>query len=232
MPSTIMNSLLHSAPPALHFPPLEHDGIPAAGFNQLKTHLRVLANITSKRKPKGQTDDYHSTLRALNSKGTGHYMVDSSVNEELVAGGNVKEGDLVLEIGPGTGSLTNMFVVLLVQLFLLLKRGSYMAALVRERFAEFDRVKFHQIHLQQHYPNASTAHAKSGVDAAIVAFKLKKTMDYPRVSSIKSFVSMECLKKNSIDSAREPPMQEFDGRTRVFCIDDDDDDGGGAGGGK
>lgn len=34
-------------------------------------------------------------------------MVNGSVNEELVAAANVKEGDFVLEIGPGTGSLTN-----------------------------------------------------------------------------------------------------------------------------
>lgn len=37
-------------------------------------------------------------------------MVNGSVNEELVAAANVKEGDAVLEIGPGTGSLTNALV--------------------------------------------------------------------------------------------------------------------------
>lgn len=37
-------------------------------------------------------------------------MLNGSVNEELVAAANVKEGDIVLEIGPGTGSLTNALV--------------------------------------------------------------------------------------------------------------------------
>lgn len=34
-------------------------------------------------------------------------MLNSSINEELVDAADVKEGDVVLEIGPGTGSLTN-----------------------------------------------------------------------------------------------------------------------------
>lgn len=33
-------------------------------------------------------------------------MLNSKVNEELVAAAGVEEGDVVLEIGPGTGSLT------------------------------------------------------------------------------------------------------------------------------
>lgn len=37
-------------------------------------------------------------------------MLNSSVNEELVAAADVQEGDLVVEIGPGTGSLTNVLV--------------------------------------------------------------------------------------------------------------------------
>lgn len=37
-------------------------------------------------------------------------MLNASVNEELVASANVEEGDIVLEIGPGTGSLTNVIV--------------------------------------------------------------------------------------------------------------------------
>ncbi|KAL6569461.1 Ribosomal RNA small subunit methyltransferase, chloroplastic [Orobanche minor] len=281
-----MNSLLHSAPPALHFPPLAHDSSAAGGFKPLKTHLRVLANITSKRKSEAQTDDYHSTIRALNSKGRfprkslgQHYMVDSSVNEELVAAGNVKEGDIVLEIGPGTGSLTNVLVTAGATV-LAIEKDPYMAALVRERFAEFDRVKvleedFTKCYVGSHMSsilsskslmdgisssakvvanipfNISTDVVKQllpmgdifsdvilllqdetalrlvdstlksseyrpinifvnfysdpeyrikvsrtnffprpKVDAAIVAFKLKKTVDYPRVSSIKSFFSM------------------------------------------
>lgn len=37
-------------------------------------------------------------------------MLNSSINEQLVGVADVKEGDLVLEIGPGTGSLTNVLV--------------------------------------------------------------------------------------------------------------------------
>ncbi|RZC74383.1 hypothetical protein C5167_049863 [Papaver somniferum] len=56
-------------------------------------------------------DDYHATLKALNKRGRTpreslgqHYMLNSSVNDQLVSAADVKEGDVVLEIGPGTGS--------------------------------------------------------------------------------------------------------------------------------
>lgn len=39
-----------------------------------------------------------------------HYMLNSEINELLVAAADVEEGDLVLEIGPGTGSLTNVLI--------------------------------------------------------------------------------------------------------------------------
>lgn len=39
-----------------------------------------------------------------------HYMLNGIVNERLVAAANVTKGDVVLEIGPGTGSLTNVLV--------------------------------------------------------------------------------------------------------------------------
>lgn len=39
-----------------------------------------------------------------------HYMLNGSINEQLVEAAVVKEGDVVLEIGPGTGSLTNVLV--------------------------------------------------------------------------------------------------------------------------
>lgn len=37
-------------------------------------------------------------------------MLNSSINEELVNVAGVGEGDVVLEIGPGTGSLTNVLI--------------------------------------------------------------------------------------------------------------------------
>jgi 16S rRNA A1518/A1519 N6-dimethyltransferase RsmA/KsgA/DIM1 with predicted DNA glycosylase/AP lyase activity len=39
-----------------------------------------------------------------------HYMLNDEINEQLVASANVEEGDLILEIGPGTGSLTNVLI--------------------------------------------------------------------------------------------------------------------------
>ncbi|KAK1376923.1 hypothetical protein POM88_033116 [Heracleum sosnowskyi] len=68
-------------------------------------------------KPRSQEDDYHAILKPLNLKGRKprkslgqHYMLSSSINEQLVAAADVKEGDVVLEIGPGIGSLTNVLV--------------------------------------------------------------------------------------------------------------------------
>ena len=37
-------------------------------------------------------------------------MLNSKVNEQLSSAADVGEGDLVLEIGPGTGSLTNILI--------------------------------------------------------------------------------------------------------------------------
>lgn len=39
-----------------------------------------------------------------------HYMMNSSINEKLAAAAQVGDGNLVLEIGPGTGSLTNVLI--------------------------------------------------------------------------------------------------------------------------
>lgn len=39
-----------------------------------------------------------------------HYMLNSDINDQLAAAAKVKEGDFVLEIGPGTGSLTNVLL--------------------------------------------------------------------------------------------------------------------------
>ena len=41
---------------------------------------------------------------------TQHYMVNEQVNIDMVEAAGIQPGDLVLEIGPGTGSLTNALV--------------------------------------------------------------------------------------------------------------------------
>ncbi|KAB1214447.1 Ribosomal RNA small subunit methyltransferase A [Morella rubra] len=92
-------------------------------------------------------DDYYATLKALNSKGRTprkslgqHYMLNSEVNEKLVSAANVEEGDVVLEIGPGTGSLTNVLINA-GAIVLAIEKDPHMAALVSERFASTDRLK-------------------------------------------------------------------------------------------
>ncbi|KAL8139081.1 hypothetical protein V2J09_005082 [Rumex salicifolius] len=91
-------------------------------------------------------DDYHSTLRALNSrsrqprKSLGqHYMLDSVVNDQLAGVAGVTEGDLVLEIGPGTGSLTNVLLEAGASV-LAIEKDPHMAAVVKDRFASTDRL--------------------------------------------------------------------------------------------
>lgn len=37
-------------------------------------------------------------------------MLNNDINEQLVAAAGVKDGDVVMEIGPGTGSLTNVLL--------------------------------------------------------------------------------------------------------------------------
>lgn len=39
-----------------------------------------------------------------------NYMLNSDINEQLVGVAGVREDDVVLEIGPGTGSLTNTLI--------------------------------------------------------------------------------------------------------------------------
>lgn len=67
-------------------------------------------------------------------------MLNSDINEQLVGVAGVEEGDVVLEIGPGTGSLTNTLInsgafVLAVE------KDKHMAALVSERFSSTGKLK-------------------------------------------------------------------------------------------
>ncbi|KAL8500134.1 hypothetical protein ACS0TY_019937 [Phlomoides rotata] len=252
-----MNSILHFVQPILPLnhtrtstSPPAHDSLTAVSAG--KHPHAPLRNTTSEKKPKKQ-DDYHSTLKALNSRGRfprkslgQHYMLNASINEELVAAADVKEGDVVLEIGPGTGSLTNVLVNAGATV-LAIEKDPYMAALVRERFAGLNRVEvvanipfnistdvvkrllplgdiFSEVILllqdeaalrlvdsslksSEHRPinifvnfysdpeykikvSRTNFFPEPKVDAAIVAFKLKQPVNYPHVSSVKTFFSM------------------------------------------
>ncbi|OAY79331.1 Ribosomal RNA small subunit methyltransferase, chloroplastic, partial [Ananas comosus] len=77
---------------------------------------RRLLLLAAKR---GAEDDYHATIRTLNANGRRHaprkslgqhYMLNSGINDALAGVAGVEEGDVVLEIGPGTGSLTNALI--------------------------------------------------------------------------------------------------------------------------
>ncbi|GAV92002.1 RrnaAD domain-containing protein [Cephalotus follicularis] len=112
---------------------------------------------TNRRNP----DDYHTTLKALNSKNRfpkkslgQHYMLNSAINEELATAANIEEGDVVLEIGPGTGSLTNVLINA-GAIVIAIEKDPYMAALVKERFASTNQLKvlqedFVKCHIRSH----------------------------------------------------------------------------------
>ncbi|KAK8461864.1 hypothetical protein SEVIR_1G106100v4 [Setaria viridis] len=108
-------------------------------------------------------DDYHSTIRSLNSRGRHvprkslgqNYMLNSKVNEELVAAAGVEEGDFVLEIGPGTGSLTAALLEAGATVFAV-EKDKHMATLVKDRFGSTERLKIIEeditkFHIRSHF---------------------------------------------------------------------------------
>eukprot|EP00258_Populus_trichocarpa_P024082 XP_024440101.1 ribosomal RNA small subunit methyltransferase, chloroplastic [Populus trichocarpa] len=155
MRSTATPNLLQSLPPISVSP--RNPSLLA--HSSLTSPPKRTLDITcaSKRSP----DDYHATLKALNSrdrrprKSLGqHYMLNDEINEQLVASANVEEGDLILEIGPGTGSLTNVLIDAGATV-LAIEKDAHMAALVRERFADTNRFKvlqedFIKCHIRSH----------------------------------------------------------------------------------
>ncbi|KAJ0235632.1 Flap endonuclease GEN-like 1 [Hirschfeldia incana] len=110
---------------------------------------------------KSTDDDYHATLKSLNSRGRfprkslgQHYMLNSDINDQLAAAAKVKEGDFVLEIGPGTGSLTNVLLNLGASV-LAIDKDPHMVDLVRERFQGSHKFKvlhedFVKSHIRSH----------------------------------------------------------------------------------
>ncbi|ERN19378.1 hypothetical protein AMTR_s00069p00137360 [Amborella trichopoda] len=106
-------------------------------------------------------DDYHATLKALQSRGRTprkslgqHYMLNHSINEQLVKAAEVKEGDVVLEIGPGTGSLTNALVNS-GAMVVAIEKDPHMAMHIGDRFGDTGKVKvlqedFTRCHIRLH----------------------------------------------------------------------------------
>ncbi|KAH7290483.1 hypothetical protein KP509_30G050300 [Ceratopteris richardii] len=64
-----------------------------------------------------------------------HYMVNNEINEKLVECANIQKGDIVLEIGPGTGSLTNSLVEAGAHV-IAVEKDPAMAELIMERFQD------------------------------------------------------------------------------------------------
>jgi 16S rRNA A1518/A1519 N6-dimethyltransferase RsmA/KsgA/DIM1 with predicted DNA glycosylase/AP lyase activity len=67
-------------------------------------------------------------------------MVNEQVNSAMVQLVGIQPGDLILEIGPGTGSLTK-FLVEAGAHIIAVEKDQDMAALVAERFAHTDQVE-------------------------------------------------------------------------------------------
>lgn len=108
-------------------------------------------------------DDYHATLRALNSNGRRltprkslgqHYMLNSSINDKLSEIAEIRDGDVVLEIGPGTGSLTSV-IINAGATVVAVEKDPHMVELVKERFEGTNQFMimqedFTKCHFQSH----------------------------------------------------------------------------------
>ncbi|KAH9732887.1 Ribosomal RNA small subunit methyltransferase [Citrus sinensis] len=118
---------------------------------------------------RSQDDDYHATIKALNSKGR---FPRKSLGQ-LAAAAAVQEGDIVLEIGPGTGSLTNVLLNAGATV-LAIEKDQHMVGLVRERFASIDQLKvlqedFVKCHIRSHMLSLFERRKSSSGFAKVVA---------------------------------------------------------------
>ncbi|XP_020585113.1 ribosomal RNA small subunit methyltransferase, chloroplastic isoform X3 [Phalaenopsis equestris] len=128
-------------------------------------------------------DDYHSTLKALNSrsrivprKSLGqHYMLNSSINEQLSGVAGVAEGDVVLEIGPGTGSLTNVLINAGATV-VAVEKDPHMALIVKERFGCSDQLTV----LQE---DITRCHFRSYVSSLLETVDTRGVVKYAKVVS-------------------------------------------------
>lgn len=103
--------------------------------------LRIVCAIQSRE------DAARNTLKALKSqnhrpkKWLGqHYMLNDQVNIDMVEAAKIQPGDLVLEIGPGTGSLTNALVEAGADI-IAVEKDPDMAVLITERFGHCGQVE-------------------------------------------------------------------------------------------
>eukprot|EP00897_Mesotaenium_endlicherianum_P007850 jgi/Mesen1/7093/ME000369S06415 len=123
--------------------------------------------------PKKQKDDPTSTLRALSSKSRApkrwlgqHYMVNQEVTDKTVQAAHIQPGDVVLEVGPGTGALTQVLLDSGARV-IAVEKDPDMASLVQERFADCDDVEvvemdFLKWHVAAHMREALQSQQSTG----------------------------------------------------------------------
>ncbi|XP_077248603.1 ribosomal RNA adenine dimethylase family protein isoform X2 [Tasmannia lanceolata] len=121
-------------------------------------------------------DDYHATLKALNSRGRTprkslgqHYMLNSSINEQLANIAEVEDGDVILEIGPGTGSLTNVLINAGATV-VAVEKDPHMAMHVRDRFGGMEQLMvlqedFTKCHIRAHLSSLLESRKSAGKDS-------------------------------------------------------------------
>ncbi|CAL9087873.1 unnamed protein product [Musa textilis] len=189
----------------------------------------AVASATGQRGRRRGDDDYHATIRSLNSRGghtprkslgqvrtrsalrkvkdrpvlgpfevlirlvsaplfAQHYMLNSSVNEELVRVAGVGEGDVVLEIGPGTGSLTNVLIDAGATV-VAIEKDPHMATLVQERFRSTDQLMV----LQEDF---TKCHIHSHLSSLLEKNHKESSLTYAKVVSNLPFnISTEVVKQ-------------------------------------
>nr|CAD1821517.1 unnamed protein product [Ananas comosus var. bracteatus] len=118
-----------------------------------------------------------------------HYMLNSGINDALARVAGVEEGDVVLEIGPGTGSLTNALINAGATV-IAVEKDPQMAMLVKDRFASTDRLTvlkedFTKCHIRSHIISLLGKKNSSGAEP-----KYAKV-----VSNIPFNISTEVVKK-------------------------------------
>ncbi|KAE8693819.1 hypothetical protein F3Y22_tig00110793pilonHSYRG00065 [Hibiscus syriacus] len=180
---TTATHLFHSLPPIVSLPTAK---VPAANTSSRVRNQTTLLHIACALR-RSRDDDYHATLKALNSKGRfprkslgQHYMLNSEINEQLVRAANVEEGDVVLEIGPGTGSLTNVLINSGATV-LAIEKDPHMVALVRERFESTDRFKvlqedFVKCHIGSHI--SPMLESRKALNASLIRSKVVSNLPF------------------------------------------------------
>ncbi|MCO5591629.1 hypothetical protein L7F22_045619 [Adiantum nelumboides] len=137
---------------------------------------------TSSKTKLKKKDNFHGTLEALQSKNRvpkkwlgQHYMLNQEINEKLVEFAKIEKGDLVLEIGPGTGALTNCLVEAGAHV-VTVEKDAAMAELILERFQESGHVEVVQQDFMKWPVRTSIENLKDSLSASGMPLKHAKVV--------------------------------------------------------